>query len=158
MVILVLMSLTLGLTLIDIVLKSYVEGYMEKGEERSFCEGKVELRKVYNEGICLNLLDKKPKLVKGLSAVVTILLTIYQLITLMKKRPFLKKMGLSLMTAGAWSNLFDRCFRGYVIDYIGFKTKWKKITEITYNLGDFLLFAGSLFVMLSTLFHGRKGK
>ena len=43
------------------------------------------------------------------------------------------------MVAGAWSNTFDRWFRGHVIDYVGFQTKWKKVTEITYNLGDLSL-------------------
>lgn len=62
------------------------------------------------------------------------------------------------MAAGAWSNTFDRWIRGYVIDYVGFRTKWKKITEITYNLGDFFIMAGSVFMMLSSLFRGRKKK
>ena len=35
MIILFLMSLTLSLALIDIAIKSYVEGYMKKGEERT---------------------------------------------------------------------------------------------------------------------------
>lgn len=158
MVILVMMGLTLSLTLIDILCKSYVEGYMSKGEERSFYDGKVKLRKVYNKGVCFNLLERHQDVVKGLSAAVTMLLTIYQLITLMRKRHYLKKAGLSLMAAGAWSNTFDRLIRGYVIDYVGFQTKWKKITEITYNLGDFFLLAGSIFMMLSSIFHSQKRK
>ncbi|PWJ51585.1 signal peptidase II [Faecalicatena contorta] len=156
MVILVLMSLTLCLTLVDIVLKSYVEGFMAKGEERTICKGKVKLRKVYNKGMFLNLFDEKPGLVKILSAFVTILITIYQLITLLRRGNCLKKAGLSLMTAGAWSNTFDRWFRGYVIDYVGIQTKWKKASEITYNLGDFFIMAGSIFMMLSSLFPSKK--
>ena len=38
------------------------------------------------------------------------------------------------MTAGAWSNTFDRWLRGYVIDYIGFENKNKKIEKITKTL------------------------
>ncbi|MGC4019053.1 MAG: signal peptidase II [Muricomes sp.] len=154
-IILVLMSLTLSLTLIDIVLKSYVEGFMTKGEEKAIFKGKVKLRKVYNKGMCLNLLDHKPELVKILSAFVTVLLTIYQLIILLGKKNGLKKAGLSLMVAGAWSNTFDRWVRGYVIDYVGFQTKWKKVTEVTYNLGDFFILAGSIFMTFSSLF-GKK--
>ena len=158
MAILVIMSLTLCLTLIDIAAKSYVEGYMKRGEERTFGGGKVILRKEYNKGMCLNLLENEPEFVKVSSTVVAMLLTIYQLITLMRKKHFLKKAGLSLMTAGAWSNIFDRWSRGYVIDYVGFRTKWKKITEITYNLGDFFILGGSILMVLSSLFHVKKRK
>lgn len=158
MAILVIMSLTLCLTLIDIAAKSYVEGYMKRGEERTFGSGKVILRKEYNKGMCLNLLENEPEFVKVSSTVVAMLLTIYQLITLMRKKHFLKKAGLSLMTAGAWSNIFDRWIRGYVIDYVGFRTKWKKITEITYNLGDFFILGGSILMVLSSLFHVKKRK
>ena len=158
MIILVLMSLTLCLTLTDIAVKSYVEGFMTRGEEHTICKGKVKLRKVYNKGMCLNLFDDKPGFVKILSAFVTVLITIYQLIMLLRKGNHLKKAGLSLMTAGAWSNTFDRWVRGYVIDYVGFQTKWKKATEITYNLGDFFIMAGSIFMILSSLFHFKKRK
>lgn len=158
MIILVLISLTMSLALLDIAAKSYVEGYMTKGQERTFGQGKVILRKVYNKGFCFNLLEKKPEIVKISSAFMTFLVTIYQMITLLRKKHYLKKMGLSLMAAGAWSNTFDRWIRGYVIDYVGFRTKWKKITEITYNLGDFFIMAGCVFMMLSSLFHGKKKK
>lgn len=60
------------------------------------------------------------------------------------------------MTAGAWSNTFDRWFRGYVIDYVGFQTKWKKVTAITFNLADFLIGAGGVLVVLSAIFHKKR--
>lgn len=60
------------------------------------------------------------------------------------------------MTAGAWSNTFDRWIRGYVIDYVGFKTKWEKITRITYNLGDFFPAAGAVLMMRLRCFILRK--
>jgi lipoprotein signal peptidase len=156
MVILVFMSLTLSLTLIDIAIKFYIEGFMKKGEEYTLCKGKLKIRKVHNKGMSLNLLEDRPEVVKISSAFVTFLVTIYQLIILMKKGQPLKKIGLSLMTAGAWSNTFDRWVRGYVVDYVGFRTKWKKITNITYNIGDFFIIGGSIFMVLSSLLHLKK--
>lgn len=156
MAILVMMCLTLCLILTDIGLKSFVEGYMRRGEERSLCDGKVVIRKVYNKGMCLNLLEEKPEFVKITSAYTTVLLTIYQLLALIRKVCPVKKAGLSLMTAGAWSNTFDRWIRGYVIDYIGFQTKNEKLAKITYNLGDFCIAAGGILVMIASLFGGRK--
>lgn len=154
--ILVLICVTACLAMLDITLKSCIEGYMTRKEERTTCNGKLILRKVYNRGFCMNLLDDDPETVKYASAFVTVILTICQLLTLLRKKQYVKKAGLSLMTAGAWSNTFDRWVRGYVIDYIGFQTKSEKITKITYNLGDILIGIGSILVIVSSLFRGKK--
>lgn len=154
--ILVLMCLTVCLALADIALKSTIEGYMTRKEERTACGGKVILRKVYNKGFSFNLLEEKREAVKYGSAYATVILTIWQLITLLQKKHYLKKWGLSLMTAGAWSNTFDRWFRGYVIDYVGFQTKWKKVTAMTFNLADFLIGAGGMMVLLASIFRRKK--
>ena len=154
--ILVLISITLCLALIDITVKSTIEGYMTQKEERTACKGKVILRKVYIRGFGFNLCEKKEELVKYGSAIAATILTIWQLFTLMCKKQRLRKWGLSFMTAGAWSNTFDRWFRGYVIDYVGFQTKWKKVTAITFNLADFLIGAGGVLVVLSAIFHKKR--
>lgn len=156
--ILVLLSLIACLALLDIALKSTIEGYLTQEEERTACKGKVILRKVYNRGFACNLMEDRPETVKYASAYVTIILTIVQLITLLRKKNAGKKLGLSLMSAGAWSNTFDRWIRGYVIDYVGFQTKWKRVTDMTYNLGDFLIMAGGGIMVLSSLFGGLKKK
>ena len=150
--ILVLIGLTLCLALADIALKSTIEGYMTRKEERTACKGKVILRKDYNKGFSFNLLEEDREVVKYGSAIATVILTIWQLITLLRKKHYLKKWGLSLMAAGAWSNTFDRWFRGYVIDYVGFQTKWKKVTALTFNIADFLIAAGGILVFWSSLF------
>lgn len=156
--ILVLICITACLAMIDITLKSCVEGYMTKKEERTAFHGKLILRKVYNRGFCMNLLEDEPEAVKYTSAFATVILTIYQLLTLMRKKHYVKKAGLSLMTAGAWSNTFDRWVRGYVIDYLGVQTKWKKVTAITCNLADLLIGSGSILVMLASLFGYKRKK
>ena len=62
--ILVLISITLCLALIDITVKSTIEGDMTQKEERTACKGKVILRKVYNRAFGFNLCEKKEELVK----------------------------------------------------------------------------------------------
>lgn len=156
MIILLLMSLTLILALVDIVIKFYVEGNIARGETHKMLDDKVEIRKVYNKGFAFNLMEKHSDDVRVISAFVAVVLTIYQCFTLMKKKHFGKKLGLSLMVAGAWSNTFDRWVRRYVIDYIGFKTKWEKINRLTFNLGDFFLAIGAAFIALSNLFSSLK--
>ena len=150
--ILVLISVTAVLAMLDITIKSCIENGITRKEERETLKGKVILRKVYNRGFGLNVLQNDPDTVKYVSSFATIILTITQLIQLMRKKGSkLKKIGLSLMTAGAWSNTFDRWLRGYVIDYIGFENKNKKIEKITWNLGDFFLIAGGIIVSLGSL-------
>ena len=156
--IIVLICITACLMLLDIALKSIMEGYLAQGEERTACKGKIILRKAYNRGFCLNLLDEKPEVVKYTSAYAAVLLTIYQLFTLMRKKHRVKKFAVSLITAGAWSNTFDRWLRGYVIDYVGFQTKWKKVTELTFNLADLLIAAGGILLLLCSVLRGRKKK
>lgn len=154
--ILVIICVTLCLALIDITTKALIENGMTQKEERTACHGKVQLRKVYNRGFGFNILEKKEEIVKYGSLFATMILTIWQLITLLFKKQYLRKWGLSLMTAGAWSNTFDRWFRGYVVDYVGFETKYKKLSSITYNLADFFIAAGGIMVVISSLFKKRK--
>lgn len=156
MAILIFVSITFWLALIDIAVKSHLEASIKDGEERSLCKDKVRVRKVHNKGMSLNVLEDRPQLVMKVGAVGTVLLTIYQLFTLVRKGQYLKKTGLSLMAAGAWSNTFDRVVRGYVVDYVGFQSRWKKLSQITYNFGDFFIAAGTLLVFLSVPLHGQK--
>lgn len=154
MLILVLISITACLALFDITMKSVIEGYLKRGEERTAFGGRVILRKVYNKGFCLNAFEEKPEVVRYTSAYASVILTIYQLLTLLRRGRTGKKIGLSLLAAGAWSNTFDRWFRGYVIDYVGFQTKREKLTTLTYNLGDFFIAAGAVIVTFSEIVYG----
>ena len=153
MLILLLMSFTMILGLVDIVIKFYVEGNIARGEKCEIMNGKVEIRKEYNEGFALNIMDERPQDVRVASAFTAVFLTIYQCLTLLRKKHFGRKLGLSLMVAGAWSNTFDRWVHKYVIDYIGFKTKSDKVNRLTFNLGDFYIILGGGFILLSVLFH-----
>lgn len=154
--ILVLICITACLAMMDITLKSIIEGYLTRKEERIVCKTNIILRKVYNRGFCMGVMKNEPETVKFLSAFSAVGITIYQLFTLMRKKHFCKKIGLSLMTAGAWSNTFDRWLRGYVIDYIGIRAKQKHLARITFNLGDLLIGAGSVILAFCSLFHGKK--
>ena len=70
---------------------------------------------------------------------------------LFRKGNALEKLSFSLVLGGAISNVYDRFVRKYVVDYVGFRSKWKKISDITFNLGDFGIFAGALGIILSAL-------
>jgi len=133
-----------GVFLIDELLKYSIEERFQINEERAICKGKVFVRRVHNKGACLNLFQTRPDKVRWTSLILSMLLTIYDAILLRNKGHFVGKTAMMLFTGGAFSNTYDRWSRGYVVDYIGFKTKWKKLTRITYNIGDFCIFAGAL--------------
>lgn len=155
--ILVLICITLILTLIDMLMKYAVESSLDTREERYAFKKKLILRRVYNKGFCMNRLEDKPKVVKYTSVYTTVLVTIYQMVTLLKKKEcLLKKIGLSLLSAGAWSNTFDRWFRGHVVDYLGIPSEKKEVERITFNLADVWIAVGGIFVMVSVIVQGIK--
>jgi len=156
--ILLFLIFTILLLCIDIGVKTCVESNITKGEEREFVKGTILVRKVYNKGFALNAFDHDPELVKKITTYMAGFLFIYQLLTLFQRGQRLKKFGLALLTAGAWGNVFDRWVRGYVIDFIGFRTKWKKVTEITFNFADFFIFIGSMLLMIASLLSSAKKK
>ena len=159
--ILLLIFITINLALVDMILKYAVECSLTTKEERYAFKEKLILRKVYNKGFCMNLLDKKPEVVKYTSAYITVLVTIYQMFTLLRKKVCpLKKIGLSFLAAGAWSNTFDRWFRGYVVDYIGIPSENKNVEKVTFNLADIFIAIGGILVtacsiiqMIKEVFH-----
>lgn len=141
----------------DQILKSYTEQNMDSGEEKELA-GPIVLRRVSNTGLCLNLLSGSPGIVKVLSLTATGLVSLSYMLVLFRKKGFWKKKALSLMTAGAWSNTFDRFARGHVSDYIGFKAGGRKLSSITYNLADFFIAAGALLLSVISLTSGENEK
>ena len=63
---------------------------------------------------------------------------------------------MTLVSAGAVSNLYDRLFRRKVIDYIGFRNKREYFSKLTANLADVYLTAGAVLCGLSEMAYKRK--
>ena len=150
---------TAGLFAADQLFKTYAEQNLDKKEERKLA-GALVLRRVHNKGLCMGLLSENQAAVKWLSLAASGIVTVCQAIVSFRRKGFWKKKGLALMTAGAWSNTFDRFARGYVVDYIGFQRQDSKLSKLTYNLGDFLIASGALLLSLqsagSSFSSGRK--
>lgn len=142
---------------IDQGLKSYVEQNLKPGEEKHLTDRAV-LRRVKNQGMCLNLLQDKPKSVKILSLSAAAALTAVQTAAQLRKGHFFRKQGLVLLSAGALSNTFDRWARDGVVDYIGIKCGNEKLSAVTYNLADFFIFAGNVILAVTGLFPRRRRK
>ncbi len=105
--------------------KDYVEKNLKMGEKRKLAE-KLELRRVHNPGICLGVFANNPEKVKKLTEVGTGIVTVIQMLTLLGNSNILRKTGITLAVAGAWSNLTDRYHKEKVVDYIGLRQERKR--------------------------------
>ena len=100
----------------------------------------------------MNLCDKKPEYVRIISAVICVVMAIWALIVWKKETCPVKKVAAAFMLAGAISNTYDRMKREYVVDYIGVKTKCKKLNQITFNLADIFIFVGAVSYAIAEIF------
>lgn len=106
-------------------------------------------RNYHNTGAMLNFGAGK-SFVKVLSSVFTAAVTVYFIITLGHKGKNLLKAGLALVLGGAYSNMYDRMRKDYVVDYISFRCRWKRFSNIVFNIGDFAIMAGALLAVIAT--------
>jgi len=66
-----------------------------------------------------------------------------------------KYISLTLIIAGGFGNLADRCTRGHVIDYIDVN---KLITYPVFNFADICIVIGAIILMISMIVDIVKGK
>lgn len=136
-------SLFLVLVSLDMGIKQYIESTYKEGEEWETILDGIVLRKVYNKGFILHALQERPKIVRRISAGIGAGVVLYDIWLFMKKGHFLKKLGMLFLSAGAASNIYDRLFKGKVIDYIGIQSRNKSLSRVTANLADMYVVIGA---------------
>jgi signal peptidase II len=144
--------LFIGIIIVIAATESVIKQVREQngivGERKPILGGKLYLTKYHNYGAFLNLGQKRPEFVRGLSMGLSIACTILFILSLGTKGKPLLKSGLSLLLGGAYSNTYDRMVRGYVVDYFGFQVKNEKIRNIVFNISDFCIMIGALISVL----------
>lgn len=136
---------------IDLGIKWWVEKNVPLKKDKKLLGGHGILRKVHNKGMMMGLCERRTDIVKVLSAMALIVIVIVQALILGKSDYLKENIGMSLVTGGAISNTVDRFKRGYVVDYFAFNSKNKKISKVTYNIGDFAIFAGAILIVFSSI-------
>ncbi len=139
-----------GIVLLECKIKKYMESNLQLGESREILKGKILLKKQYNRGMFLNLMQDKVDLVKKLSKILLGILLIIFTFLLPRKHNKMLKLGLSFCLGGAISNVYDRMKRGYVVDY--FSINCKGLRYAVYNIADMFIFLGSLMILLASCF------
>lgn len=149
MILTIYMGIFLVLVCIDMGIKQYIEDTFELNEEHETVISGVVLRKVYNKGFAFNALEHAPDIIRKCTIFAAVWIFVYDCWLFTGKKRIVGKLGMSLVSAGAASNVYDRLIRGKVIDYIGVKSGKKPFSKLTANLADIYLAAGMVLHGLS---------
>ncbi|MFI3212276.1 MAG: signal peptidase II [Eubacteriales bacterium] len=133
----------------DYFLKNWIDKNKEEKKPELICNGKLKIQKYYNYGAFLNIGEKTSRIVAVISLVLSLILTILFIITLGKSGKSALKVGLTFLLGGAFSNTYDRLVRGRVIDYVSFPCRWKKFSQIVFNISDFCIIIGAMITAIS---------
>lgn len=140
-------AVTVGIFLTELIVKNIVEKKGKIGVTKSLCGGRILLKKSHNKGFAMNFMENRRKLVAWISLFLTLFMTAGVLLFGRKWNRMIK-IGLSFVLGGAYSNTYDRIFRNYVVDYISFNVKNKKIRQIVFNMADFCIMIGAILVVI----------
>ncbi len=142
--------LAIAVFVTDLLIKNHIEKTRTEGERETVCGGRLLLHKYHNRGAFLNAGERKRGLVAMLSLGLTLGATVLFLATFTFRGSALLKYGLALLLGGAYSNTYDRLIRKYVVDYVSFPVKNKKIRNIVFNISDFCIMIGALLIVLGS--------
>lgn len=140
----------------DMMVKQKIETSKEMGKSDSYLNDRVRITRLHNYGLAgSRFVGHMPWIIASNIAAVTGC-AVWFLRVLQKDGRTIQKLGLSLLTGGALSNLFDRCVRGYVVDYINFRTPFRWLNRLVFNLADFFIFIGTFLVCIGQKDHTRR--
>ncbi|MDO4266439.1 MAG: signal peptidase II [Eubacteriales bacterium] len=143
----------------DQLLKSSIERQPDDTFPRDVqgTNGVLRYEKCRNRGFVLGAFQEHEEIVKTIPAVCTALLSgrLWEMLFHENGRHG-EKLGLTLIISGALSNLWDRLWRGYVVDYVSIKKGF--LRKIVINLGDLAIFAGAFCLLLSAFVKLLKGE
>mgnify|MGYP000943724429 CR=1 FL=1 len=142
------------IVILELKIKNHIDKSRQIGEKKPILKGKIIVKKQYNRGMMLNLLDHRRDLVKKLSAISLGFLAGFFIFLLPRKNRGLEKLALSLCLGGGISNVLDRFTRGKVVDYFSFNLKG--LRHIVFNLADIFIFLGTIIFMFVSLFTKNK--
>ena len=142
--------LAIAVFMLDLFIKNHIEHTRTEGEVTPVCGDRLLLRKYHNKGAFLDAGQRRSGLVSVLSLALTLGTTVLFLVTFTCKGNRILRVGLALLLGGAYSNTYDRLVRKYVVDYISFPVKNKKIRNIVFNISDFCIMIGALLIVLGS--------
>ena len=135
----------------DSMIKYWAEKKLSDKAVREVAKDKILLRKLHNKGMACNIGEDHPEVVKMGTLTLWGLCCagFYRLLRHPGKN--LEKAAGAFVIGGGASNLADRLFRGYVVDYFSFNVKWEKLRRLVFNLSDIFVIMGALLSLAAGL-------
>ena len=142
--------LAMAIFIMDLLIKNYIERTGNEGGEKPMFGGKIMLHRYHNKGAFLNVGEGRRGFVSVMSLILTLGATVLFLVTFTCRGSRLLKVGLAFLLGGAYSNTYDRLVRKYVVDYVSFPVKNRKIRNIVFNISDFCIMIGALIMVIGS--------
>ena len=142
---------------LDQITKALVRSNISLGESRTVIPGFVDLVHVQNTGAAFGMLNTvdfpyKPLVMVAIAGLALLAIAAYGVQLGFNDR--LARFGLALILGGAFGNLIDRAFAGYVVDFVD--VYWEEIHFWAFNVADAAITVGAILVILDTLGLGRR--
>ena len=153
MIYIMIIALLFGL---DSVIKYKIEKNTNTKIIKEIFNKRVIIQKYHNRGAVFELFSQKSREVAIISfGFVAFILGIF-VATFGTKGNLVLKTGLALILGGAFSNTYDIISKKYVVDYLSFKVNskykiLKRFENIVFNISDFSIIIGSMFLVLSQI-------
>jgi signal peptidase II len=113
--------------------------------------GRITLKRLRNRGFAGSSKEKYSPLVGIIALMITLVCLAIFIATLGRHGNELAKLGLSLMLGGALSNTYDRLKKKYVVDYIRFNVKNKRLSTLVFNISDFCILIGAVICLMTSV-------
>ena len=139
--------LVISLIFIDFLTKQLVFHYLDLNQS-IFINNFFEIIHIHNKGISFGLFSDlfSPWLLVCISSIILLMI----LFMYFKSNSSLEKIGLQLIIVGALSNIFDRIYNGFVIDFIFFHIN--NFNWPAFNFADIYISIG-IFILILQIFN-----
>ncbi len=135
----------------DIYIKERMDRELPGTEDEEVKKGILRFRRHHNRGALLNLGQKYPQEVRGISLAATVIAFLMLVFSAGNRGRVFEKTGLACILGGALSNTYDRVKKQYVMDYVSLDVKPQKIRNLVFNLSDLFIGFGLILVLISNL-------
>lgn len=150
-------SAVLGVTAFDQLTKELIRRTLSLHDSVPVIPGLLDFTHVQNTGAAFGLLNAvdfpyKALVMMGIASIALIAIAAYAAQLGFHER--LARLGLALILGGAFGNLIDRAFRGYVIDFVD--VYWGTSHFWAFNVADAAINVGAALVLLDMIGLGRQ--
>lgn len=141
------------LVLLDQLTKFLVDNTMFLGETMEIIPKFFNITYVQNRGIAFGVFQGRINII-SLATVIAIVFLLVYFFKNFKNNKTLERVSYALIISGAFGNMIDRFFRGYVVDMIDFRGIW----DFVFNISDIYINIGVVLILIDMIFKKDKKK